>query len=72
MHKKSRSASTGGGGSTFRVTSKSDSPLIRWLDIFMERYGMSMKEFEELPIPTFYALADVIIKDAEEANKKRK
>jgi hypothetical protein len=59
-----------GGKSTFRVKSKKETPLIKWLDVFMERYGMTMKEFEELPIPTFYALAHIIIEEAEEMNKK--
>lgn len=61
-----------GTGNTLRLQSKADIPLIKWLDVFMERYGMGYSEFMELPIPTFYALANLILKEAEEQNKKIK
>lgn len=55
-----------------RLKSKEDQPIIKWLDIFMERYGMSFDEFKTLPVPTFYALANEIIKESEEQRKKMK
>jgi hypothetical protein len=57
---------------TFKVSNKKDVPLIKWLDVFMERYGMSYKEFLELPIPTFYALAEIIAEEAKESRKNLK
>lgn len=50
--------------------------IVEWIDFFAERYGWSMKEVLELPIPTFYALLDVIKKKNElekkELNKGKK
>ena len=60
-------------GSSFKIGPKKEAPLIRWLDIFMERYGMGYSEFMELPIPTFYALANIIVEESkEEKNRKHK
>jgi len=38
----------------------------------MERYGMSLEDFKRLPIPTFYALQEVIMEEKEEQNKAYK
>jgi len=58
-----------GKGNTLKLASKKEVPLIKWLDVFMERYGMSYKEFLELPIPTFYALAELIAEDSQKNQK---
>ena len=55
-----------GKNNTIRFSSNKEVDFIKWLDVFMERYGMSYGEFLELPIPTFYALSKLIIKE----NKK--
>ena len=36
--------------------------LIEGAELFMHEYGMSFKEFLELPIPTYFALLDVLNK----------
>ena len=56
-----------GKANTLRFSSSKSVDFIKWMDVFMERYGMSYKEFLELPIPTFYALSSIIL---EEKNKK--
>lgn len=53
-----------------RIQSVDNQNFIKVLDVFMERYGMSYREFLDLPIPTFYALNDIIQKEAKTAKQK--
>lgn len=57
---------------TFKFGSQNKIELIIWMDIFMQRYKMSVEEFKKLPIPTFYALANIIVEEAKENQKKMK
>ena len=57
-------------GKTFSLSSKKEFDYIEWADIFMQRYGMNFHDFENIPIPTFWALLGIIKKESEENKKK--
>jgi len=53
-----------------RINSNRNTPdLINLVDVVMSRYGIGIEEFKRIPIPTFFALCNII---AEEGKKLKK
>lgn len=44
--------------------------FVFWIDVFAERYGWTINEILELPLTTFFALQEEIVKKKEKENKK--
>ena len=44
--------------------------MIRWSDIFMQRYGMNFEEFKSISIPTFINLSREIKRENDEMEKR--
>lgn len=55
----------------FNAKKKEDDFFVEeWIDFLAERYGWTLPEIMELPIPVFYALIDAINKRNEKERKE--
>lgn len=56
----------------FNVKPKDEFNVEEWIDFLAERYGWTVPEIMDLPIPTFFALQTAINKRIERENKAMK